>query len=395
MILEKDNPASDKIVNFPFPYFYLLSDTGESGARPDMAVFLGVDFKNLRQTLDLPAFIRESNRCLDYMRRECVGCTLYYKPHPGETDEYTHLDLRSFEIIPKEENEVAEVFFWKRLDRVKYVFSTVSTSVWSAYNLGLNSYTFTRCVEKGVGKDTGGARDYYDQLPESFFINDYSEKLYENKKTLRPDPVSEAHLLKDLEGERDVWLVAGDPGMLVIYVSFAQLIRKHFPGKKVNMILIRHHRWSRVKESHYKDYFDSIVTFPRGLYSFRPRKFIEIIRTIRAVKNFELDPKDTLLLFANTNVVENCLLSFFPNKKIAIQYKSYFETNYELRELKVLRGEKARIRPTIAIFSWLIEPLLGLHRSVYIEYADGKIVNIVRYILPASKIYDRIYLLTE
>ncbi len=381
------------IENIGFPYYYLLEESKTHG-RPS-AVFLGNDYKNMSKTLDRKAFIGLTNRCLDYMRRNCRDCALYYKPHPNETDEYTALDLEGFEVIPKEENEVAEVFFWKRLGSVRYAFSIASTAVWSAYNLGFNAYTFLKIAEPLLGKDIGSALDYYKELPDSFFIRDFDQPLVENRKTIQPDPIPEGKLLADMGERGDVWFIVGDPGMLVIYISFVQLIRKHFPDKRIRMILVLHHRWKRVKEAHYKSEFDSVTAFPRCLYSLRPRKFIEIIRTIYTIKNFKLGPRDVLLCFANSNLVENCFLSFFPNKKIAIQLKEYFEINYGLRESETLRGAKLRIRPTVRIFSSIIEPLLGLYSSVYKEYGDGRVNNIVRFVRPATEIYDRVYLLSE
>ncbi|MBI2100039.1 MAG: hypothetical protein HYT48_01720 [Candidatus Vogelbacteria bacterium] len=358
-----------------------------------MAIFLGNDFKNMSKTLDREAYIEQTNQCLDYMRRECRGCSLYYKPHPNETDEYSFFDLDGFQVIGKEDNEIAEIFFWKNLSSIKYVFSIASTAVWSAYNLGLNAYTFIRPVEAVIGKDIASAGDYFDELPSSFFITNFDQPLRENRKILVPDHLAEGRFLRDLESGNDVWFLVGDPGMLVIYISFVNLIKKNFPHKKINLILPRHHRWGRVKEKHYRSYFNQIVSFPRSLYSLKPSRFIEIIKTILAIKRFKLPPQDVLLLFANSNLVENCFVSYFPNKKIAVQFKDYFEINYGLKESEILRGEKLKARFTSIMFNLIIEPILGLYRSIYLEYGDGRVINIVRFLKPATKIYDRIYLL--
>ncbi|HEY4495894.1 MAG TPA: hypothetical protein VJC04_00860 [Candidatus Paceibacterota bacterium] len=394
MFLAKADPASNKIINYPVPYFYLLNNPEAEKQHAHIAVFLGNDFKNMSKTLDQVAYVKQTNRCLDYIRRECRGCKLYYKPHPNETDEHSYFNLYSFEIVKKENNDLAEIFFWKNMREIKYVFSIASTAVWSAYNLGLNAYSFLKCVEGTLGKDIGSAKDYFDQLPSSFFINDYQQALIENHKILKPDPVSEGHLAHDLTGHKNVWFIVGDPGMLLIYISFVNLIRKNFPDKQINLIQPRHHRWLKVRETDYRSYFDQIVSFPRGLYSLRPRRFIDILKTILAIKKFKLDPRDVLLLFANTNLVENCFLSYFPNKKIAVQFKDYFEINYGLKESEILKGEKLKARFTAKIFNTIMEPLLGLYRSIYLEYGDGRMINLVRFIKPATKIYDRIYLLS-
>ena len=120
MVLEQADPKSDKLISCPIPYFYLLDRSGD-GAEANWAVFLGNDFKNMSQTLNRPAYIKQTNLCLDYIRRECRGCKLFYKPHPNETDEYSHFNLDGFDVIDEAHNELAEIYFWQNLNRIKYV----------------------------------------------------------------------------------------------------------------------------------------------------------------------------------------------------------------------------------------------------------------------------------
>src|SRR3989344_7536034 len=121
MRLLPDNASSAKITKCPFPYFYLLDKSLDLNQDGNWAIFLGNDFKNMSVTLDRDAYIRETNHCLDYIRKNCKGLKLYYKPHPNETDEYTHFNLDSFEVIKKADNEVAEIYFWKNHHKIKYV----------------------------------------------------------------------------------------------------------------------------------------------------------------------------------------------------------------------------------------------------------------------------------
>src|SRR3989344_6727920 len=128
MFLAKADPASNKIIDCPVAYFYLLDNPETEKQHAYIAVFLGNDFKNMSKTLDRAAYIEQTNLCLEYIRRECPNCELYYKPHPNETDEHSYFNLRSFKMVKKEDNDLAEIFFWKNIRRIKYVFSIASTA---------------------------------------------------------------------------------------------------------------------------------------------------------------------------------------------------------------------------------------------------------------------------
>src|SRR3989344_4255754 len=147
-----------------------------------MIVFLGDNFKDLPGT-DLKEARRITNLCLDYVRRECAGYDLCYKPHPKivAEDEAKLLDLSGFRI---ESSIVAELFYIKNIKKIKYVFAGCSMASRTAYNLGLNSYTFMNVVGKSFDPETIlGFREFNKDMPPEFFIDDLSQPIKENKKS--------------------------------------------------------------------------------------------------------------------------------------------------------------------------------------------------------------------
>lgn len=63
-------------------------------------------------------------------------------------------------------------------------------------------------------------------------------------------------------------------------------------------------------------------------------------------------------------------------------------------EGRVLGHEKGfRISAGVYFFNWLVEPVLGLHRTVYREFKDGRVLNINRYAAPLGKIYDKVFVI--
>ena len=81
------------------PYYYLLNkDSKNNESEKKKVIFFGCCFKNLPRDVNFHEYVKITNQCLDFVRRECVECELYYKPHPAETDESKLLNLNSFKI---------------------------------------------------------------------------------------------------------------------------------------------------------------------------------------------------------------------------------------------------------------------------------------------------------
>ena len=129
-----------------WPYHWLLLDKNETANNIEkgerLAVFFGNDFFGTKE-IDYDKFIKRTNDCLLYVRRNCRGCKLIYRPHPEERKEIKLLDLASF--IIQRDGQTAEEFVLKNRVKIKYAFSFCSTSSIASLNLGINSYIFYRC----------------------------------------------------------------------------------------------------------------------------------------------------------------------------------------------------------------------------------------------------------
>src|SRR3989344_1302906 len=129
------------------PYYTMNPDDTEERRK---VIFFGCDFRNLPPGTNFEEFIKVTNNCLDFIRRECSGMELYYRPHPVEVDEYKSLNLSNFKI--ETEKTIGEWFLYKNLSQIKYVFSHFSSVSMSAFGFGLNSYVFFPLFEGALLK---------------------------------------------------------------------------------------------------------------------------------------------------------------------------------------------------------------------------------------------------
>ena len=144
-------------------------DYHPTNGRAIKVIFFGSDFKNLSKS-NIGELIRLTNGCLEYIRRNCHGLKLYYKFHPGETDESKLLNLEGFELV--RDNNNAEMFLYKNREEIKYAFSQNSTASSVAFSFGINSYVFLEPFQPVVGKvATNYWREtLFAEMPDNFFI---------------------------------------------------------------------------------------------------------------------------------------------------------------------------------------------------------------------------------
>src|SRR2546423_335965 len=106
-------------------------------------IFFGTPFL-LIQNLTPEIYTQRLNLCLDYLRRHYgERCDLIYRPHPAETSEADRLNLEAFQI--EDDREAAELYFLWHFRSIEAVYSVSSTVSRTAYNNGLNAYSFWRC----------------------------------------------------------------------------------------------------------------------------------------------------------------------------------------------------------------------------------------------------------
>ena len=102
---------------------------------------------------------------------------------------------------------------------------------------------------------------------------------------------------------------------------------------------------------------------------------------------------DVLISFATTLFEENCLLSYHPGlKKIMFIGYGWYHFIYEGGHRK-LKTDSYHSSWGSRFFNHLLEPLLGLHRTTYQEYKDGKVINYFRYLEELGTIYNNVFVL--
>src|SRR3989338_9410979 len=252
------NKAKNNIIKILSPYFLMhkySSFVKEQEKEEKAVVFFGANFKDLPGA-DWDKFIDITNKSLDYVRRECVGHKLYYKPHPAETDEFKLVNLNGFEIT--KDTSIAEFYLWKNVRNIKYTFSTCSGANISAYYMGFNSYVFWDLFNSAIDRETAkGYVEYFKNMPDNFFINDLRSELIENKKMPIEDSFLEEELSELFNKDKGkIWFTIGDPNYLVNILVLARLVRKVNPNKKINLVIMKHHRWNVMNPDDFKYYFD-------------------------------------------------------------------------------------------------------------------------------------------
>ena len=390
------NPTQDstsKIHKISWINFW-LGDLGNDTVSAEWAVFFGEDFKN-ESSMNREEFISKTNECLDYVRRHCVGCKLFYKPHPGETYEQELLNLSGFEILKNA--GISETFLWRNAPNVKYTFSIRSTSALSAYQMGFNSYVFFKIFDKIFHNKiaTEFTRAWFKGLPPSSCIEDIDQRTLENKIKLNEDTKFKGdmgELLADNAG--NIWIIVDHTGFLVSIISIVKLIKKLDNSRRINLVIMRHHRWNVLDLSEFNLFFNKIIIFSRVFYSLKPGKLFNAIKISRKIKNLDIGADDIIIDFGNHNFISNCFNSYYKNNsKIAFMPKVledvYFKTNY----LGFLdSGDDFKFTKASFFYNKLFEPLLGLHRTVFKQGGDGHVGNLLRFQKPVTDIYDKVYL---
>lgn len=376
--------------------FYWLDDQWESTIAPGSIVFFGGDFYNI-SGINREEFIIKNNQCLDYIRQNFPGHKLYYKPHPAETGESEHLNLESFEMV--KENTLADLFVWKNRKNIKGAFSIFSSSSITAHALGVNSYNFYKfCLPTFHDTPRIFNTFYFQEMPDSFFIENLDQKPLENKII----PQEEKQLAGDFdrilsEKKGKVWFIITDTRLFVTAVALANLVKTIQPERKTGLIISRHHRWDIVNLDEFKKYFDEISVFPRLFYSLKLKRLWETVKTSFRVRRFKIGWEDIMINFGYCEFIENCFLSYHKDKlKIAFmpywaQY-TYFKMD---RPLSFGKERFSFIKASL-FYNKLLEPLLGLRRTIYLESGDGKVgFNVMRFQDGIEKVYDFIYLIHD
>lgn len=387
------NPDKNNIFNIRLPYYLLKQDQrGLAGQPKDWVIFYGVTFKNIPSVYpDEKKFAEKTNLCLNYIREHCAGCKLFYKRHPHETDESSLLDLSGFKVL--EEKVVSEFFILKNFHRIKHVFSTYSSATMRALALGLDAHIFLPAVKSAISPlKNEGLGPYFKNMPPEFFIGDLNSKFQESKINIpdHPDSVLADNFSKVLsERQGLIWFIIGDPALLSDIILLSRFIKNISPGRKIGLILERHHRWDTMNMEEAKSYFDKFLEYPRWIPYLRPQTILGQIKTALSIRRAPISPDDVLVGFNYTSLTENCFISYFPkNFRIAFCRSDALEFCYGSKDSSFLKNYFIRKGFTFNIKFML--PFLGLNRVIFAE-DPVRVSNFDRYSRPINDVYDQVY----
>lgn len=393
--LKIGNKKSDNVFKVSIPYGLITRpDTTRSDKK--QVIFWGASFLKLSDQLNVEGYVKTTNVCLDYIRKQCVGHELYYRPHPAEKNEFKLLDLKSFKIL--DDSMLAEIFIWKNLGQIAYSFSISSNASIVAHNFGLNSYVFYKLFEPAVGRATFEAwHDYFKKSPGQISITDLNIPLKENRIIPKGDELLEQNIRKLLnENSGKIWFTIVEPSSVMIMVAIAKLIKNISPERQIGLIISQQRRWRIIDMDNFRDYFDEVKFLPRIYYSLRPNKIWAAILQAIKIRNFKINNKDiviSFMAFPNFSFVENCLISYFnKNKKITFCYPVNFDLMYALKFSEFFKKADFKTKPASLFFNKILEPILGLFRTIYLQNGDGRTFNVTRYEKPLEDVFDQVYL---
>ncbi len=373
---------------FPYPHSDAM---GGNVSAPDTAIFFGTDFYNLPIGSDQKLFIERTNQMLAYIRAHFPKCRLLYQPHPNEKDEYTLLNLSGFEVGKR---TISSILLWEQAPRIAAVFASCSWAVANAYSMGFRAGVFLDVLTGAIPDDAlTGYRSYFLGFPDSFFIRSFHQEL---------PPVPTGHETRDRQAlasieetmgsAQTVWFLTSDPASVVEAAVLTEHL-KRTRDVRVNLVSVRGVRWRIIEGTSLYKVFDQVVSVRRQGYTARPQKFLAILRNVLELRRLRIKSGDAVVSFAHAQFAENCILSWYPGiRKILMMESRWYHFNYE-EGWKTLPVEGFRVLCGVRFYNNVLEPLLRLHRSVYKEHADGKIMNIHRYAESLERVYDAVFVL--
>lgn len=391
------NAKIDNISRVSLPYLWSLNrkeadSKNYFGGR--MVVFFGGDTKGMLDEgfVDKDLYIAKCNECLDYIRRNFDGHDLYYKPHPADERGHLFLNLEGFNLI--QDKTTADIFLWENLPKIKSVFAVNSWSAVSAHGFGLNAYLFFRLfknVYKGKYYET--TEIYFAKIPDMLFLNDFKQKLVENRRPIAKDERLEHNIheiFSNFHGK--VWLVFSNTEFVISAISLVRLIKSFSPNTKINLIVSRHPRWDFVKPEDVKDYFDEIKFFPRIFYSLEPGKLFNNLKIALAVKKLGVSSEDIIISFSQVEFLENCFLSYHRrNKRIGFITERDFNYHYNSENQIFSSNDDFRFTKASWFYNKIWEPFLGLNKTVFQLY-DNKKLFVIRYQKPINDVFDKVFI---
>lgn len=388
--------TSGKKADFSYmkwPYYWLGFKSGDlDEGKEKYAVFFGNDFYNTTD-INYDKFIVRINQCLEYVRRNCKGYELIYRPHPEEHREMKLLNLASF--IIQRDGQTAEEFVLANRGKIKYAFSFCSTSSIASLGLGINSYVFYRCfsdIFDGINRIF--TDNYLGGLPESLFVKSFDAPLIPNKMEVKKDESAQDSWRETLTAHRGlVWFIIQEDRYLLIIEALAKMIREMFPERKINLIISRHHRWTDEKLAELKNKFNEVVSFTRVFYSLKPMRLIEAFRISRKIRSMNIGEDSVLVGLAHHDFIENCFMSYNrDNFKIAVLPEAVWRLNFKTETLG-FDTNKFMWSKAGFFYNHFFEPILGLNKTRFVHHERRSNMYFIRLQKPIEEVYDKVFLI--
>ncbi len=378
------------IQKIPFPY--LINHSPVQSETPRIVVFFSTDFFNLPTDSNRNLFIERTNQALEYIRTQFPGRTLLYQAHPNEHDEQKYLDLEGFTIG---EPTIAEVFLFEHAAEIEYVFSINSWASASAYLMGLSAAVLFEAFAGALSEETmEGTRGYYTGFQNSFFIRSFTQDIPAPQTPVSQDKEEESfrQISRAIQSPQKIWVMANEPSTALHAAIILRRLRAQ--GLRAHTVLLKphHRRWRVIPDtSTVFDIFDESIEIPYQWYSARPMKIYTAIKTALLIRRLPVKEGDLFISSSHPYFHENCFLSYHHGvKKILFMESRWYNFTYGGEALRLKQREF--FTPLGArFFNFVLEPLLGLYRTLYRQYADGRVLNIHRYRRSLEEIYDSIF----
>ncbi|GEM_PF-1879455 len=378
-----------------FPYFLDHSRPAQR-AHTGTVVFFGTNFCDLPIGWNMQGFIQKTNQMLAYIRKHFPEHRLLYQAHPNETKEASLIDLSGFEIG---EPTIAEVFLYRESHHVDYVFSALSSASISAYAMGYRSAIFIDTLMGAVTEEyIERYRHYFAGLPDTFFIRsfDTSPPTDRLQLSVTEEDAAFQEIARAVGDTKTLWVLAADPAIALRASICIARIKRISPELRAVLVKSPNKRWDAIAgDQNVFAPFDTvhILTYSRVRYSLRPRATRNVLRVARELKKIPIAADDTIISLSNLMFEENCLLSYNPGaQKILLTENRWYDFIYQ-QHAHLPVSKKYTTAWGVRFFNYVLEPLLGLHRTIFMEYQDGKGTNFFRYAKPLEKIYSKVFVL--
>ena len=137
--------------------------------------------------------------------------------------------------------------------------------------------------------------------------------------------------------------------------------------------------------------FDKIFSVPYVWYSARPRGLWHYIKLLVKSAQVPVAKEDAVISFNHAIPAENAVFSYRkPRVRVLFVESRWFHFTYEDGWKKLPRKNFRRL-PGHLLYQYVLQPLVGLYSTVFLQYRDGKVLDYYRYKAPLEQVYDAVF----